>query len=547
VPIKSGYLSWNDVVFGTMRNQASITYAFPEGTSLIPWNELNPNEVQAVLTVSSSPFIRLSKALRYLLHYPYGCVEQTSSGVMPLAALRGLIRDGFIQEITLAETDKFLKPGIERLLSMQTDTGGFGYWPGDLQPSPWGTIYAASALTQAKAAGLDVPQDKLAKVMNYLKETVQKEARNDETFKGFASYVLALNNSFDENIFREVHRNLSRMPREAVLPFLHAARMGRYLPERELTDLTRRVLERRWETEGTTSFYARYREPAMALIVGSAILRDDPLVGRLAQQLLEGINRQGIWTSTSDTGWALLALGDYFKGRSFSQRPVGIILRQAGHPATMDLIEPNRSITVALDAESFLRSTELTLSADADVDLIYMLSLTFPRVDYASRGYEKGFRIRKTLENMDGSKEINVGDIVKVKLEIETEGDYTYLVLDDPLPAGLVAINSAIKTEERVGTKKRRFSDGGEEDGDEWDVWWEAGFYQFIPSFFEIREDRILVFKDRAWKGPYQYAYYARAVCEGEFVMPSTKIQLMYEPNTFSLTPVDKVVVKGRE
>jgi hypothetical protein len=286
----------------------------------------------------------------------------------------------------------------------------------------------------------------------------------------------------------------------------------------------------------------------MALLVGSAILRDDPLVGRLAQQLMEGMSRQGIWTSTSDTGWVLLALGDYFKGRSFSQRPASITLRQAGQPAVMEMIEPNQSITFALDAASFLRRPELTLSADADADLIYMLSLTFPRVDYASKGHEQGFKIRKTLENMDGSKEIKVGDIVKVKLEIEVEDHYSYLVIDDPLPAGLVAINSAIKTEERVGKKKKSSSEGSEgEEVDEWDVWWEAGYYQFIPSFFEIRDDRVLVFKDRAWKGSYQYAYYARAVCEGEFVMPSTKIQLMYEPSTLSLTPVDKVVIKGKE
>ena len=37
-----------------------------------------------------------------------------------------------------------------------------------------------------------------------------------------------------------------------------------------------------------------------------------------------------------------------------------------------------------------------------------------------------------------------------------------------------------------------------------------------------------------------------RAVCEGEFVMPSTKVQLMYEPDTASFTPVGKVVIEGR-
>ena len=82
----------------------------------------------------------------------------------------------------------------------------------------------------------------------------------------------------------------------------------------------------------------------------------------------------------------------------------------------------------------------------------------------------------------------------------------------------------------------------------DWDIWdFEGGFFQFVPSFFEIRTDRVLAFKDRAWRSHYQYSYYARAVCEGEFVMPSTKIQLMYEPDVASCTPMGKIVVRGRE
>jgi len=62
-----------------------------------------------------------------------------------------------------------------------------------------------------------------------------------------------------------------------------------------------------------------------------------------------------------------------------------------------------------------------------------------------------------------------------------------------------------------------------------------------------MRDDRVLAFRDRLWRGNYQYSYYARAVCEGEFIMPSTKIQLMYAPDTASFTPAQKVSILGRE
>ncbi len=37
----------------------------------------------------------------------------------------------------------------------------------------------------------------------------------------------------------------------------------------------------------------------------------------------------------------------------------------------------------------------------------------------------------------------------------------------------------------------------------------------FYPNFFEIREDRVLAFRDRVYPGKYRFEYYARAVCEG--------------------------------
>ncbi len=543
IPVKSGFLSWNDVVFGTMKGSAKIAYKFPDGAGRIKWSELNPDEVKALLTISGSPFLRMSKALGYLLQYPYGCVEQTSSGIIPLAGLRGLIKDGLIADMKSDETDKFLNSGIERLLSMQTNDGGFGYWPGDVRADMWGTIYAASALTQAKLAGFEIPSDKINKAMQYLKKAVNEEGKNDASFRGFASYILSMNGSLDEAVFRDIYKDIKNMPREGALLLLLAAKKGGYAPEKELSELAKTILEKPRDGKGYYSFYARYREPAISLIAGSAILKDDILIGRLAKELLGGINKHGTWTSTSDTGWSLIALGEYYKGKSFARDRINVTIKQEGRPETNIVLDPKDSYNYPLEAVSFLKNPEVTIDSEGDSDLSYMLSLTFPRVDYAANGYAKGFKIHKTIENTDGSSTIRTGDIVKVKINIEADDGYDYVVIDDPLPAGLVAINTAIKTEEKAGNDKQRT----DEDGylDYWD--YDGGFFRFTPNHFEMRDDRVLAFRNRLWRGNYQYSYYARAVCEGEFVMPSTKIQLMYEPDTASFTPVRKVSISGRE
>ena len=126
-------------------------------------------------------------------------------------------------------------------------------------------------------------------------------------------------------------------------------------------------------------------------------------------------------------------------------------------------------------------------------------------------------------------------------LNIEVKGlsynkPYSYVVLDDPLPSGLVAINSAIKTEEQV-----------DKQDDESSYWNSNGTYKLVPNFVEFKDDRVLVFKDRmSWNGIYQYTYYARAIMKGDFVLPSTKVQLMYSPQVSGFTPKDRIQISGR-
>ncbi|MFA7535698.1 MAG: MG2 domain-containing protein [Desulfuromonadales bacterium] len=546
LPVHSGRLIWEDNVFGAVKRSGSVRYNFPAGTEKISWSELNPDEVQVLLTVSGSPFLRLGEGLRYLLRYPYGCVEQISSGVLPLAGLRGLIRDGLLPGFDIEQTDKFLRSGIDSLFTMQTEEGGFGYWPGHRRPHLWGSVYATTAITLANRAGMDVPAERLGKAVHYLKEALGGEGKNDPTFKGFAAYLLALNGALDEPRFREMYGQIKDYPRQSALLLLMAGKISGLLPPSALPGLTRAALDRQWQWLEEDAFRSRYREPAIALLAATTLLpADDAVAGRLAQQLLRGVNQQGIWSSTSDTGWSLVALGEYFRGKSFAADGATVRLRAAGQPEMTATVGANEAHTFALDPRAFLASPQFTLATGQDRDLLYQLSLKFPRVDYAATGYQNGFRLHKTIENTDGGKVIRIGDVVKVTLNIDIEGnDFRYLVLDDPLPAGLVAINSALKTEEAVGK-----GGNGEDDQDAWH-WsdWDAEgrFYRFVPNFFEIRDDRVLAFKDRAWHGNYRYSYYARAVCEGEFVLPASKIQLMYEPATVSYTPVDKVIIEGR-
>lgn len=567
LPVNSGFVLGSGLQFGSFRKEAKVVYDLPKAVRELRWEDVGPDDVKVLLTVSGSPFLRMAPGLRYFLRYPYGCVEQTSSGVLPIAALRDILQKGLIPEITTAETDKFIKPGIERLFSMQVEDGGFGYWPGDRVTNKWGTIYAMNALTRAGLAGYELPKDRMDRALAYLREQIKNSGKEEYTFRGFAAYILALNKALEREQFSKVMENIDNQPREAVMLALMAAKTSRLLPDDQVRSRLRGVLERPWSLGRISDeFYARYREPAISLLAASMVFPGEEIAERLAAKLLGGMNQEGIWTSTSDSGWSLAALSEHFGGSKTGTQPAVVTVSQGGKALESFTVDPKGFRTIALDPREFVKSPTFLVTANNDQTLLYKLSLTFPRTDYARTGYFNGFEIHKTIKNTDGTNAIKVGDIVEVKLRINIKNPGgNYVVVDDPLPAGLVAINSAIKTEEQgaVAKKmKRAMRQAEEEEGGEgddlegefgegfgWNDWyWDPmGYYRFTPNFFEIRNDRVLAFRNQTWNGIYEYSYYARAVCEGEFQMPSSKIQLMYDPEVVAYTPQGKVVIKSNK
>ncbi len=137
-----------------------------------------------------------------------------------------------------------------------------------------------------------------------------------------------------------------------------------------------------------------------------------------------------------------------------------------------------------------------------------------------------------------------MGDLVKVVVVIEAAKPQRYVVLDDPLPAGLVAVNTALKTEQYLAPSAEESA--GDENGDALGYATMDGTMLFYPNFFEIRDDRVLAFRDRVYSGKYRFEYYARAVCEGHFLVPATKAAAMYSPGVNGYTAPSDLTVKAR-
>ena len=113
---------------------------------------------KATVEISSVPPMNLQKRLDYLIEYPHGCIEQTTSSVFPQLVLNQLMD---LDDYRKAQIDKNIKAGIGRLQNFQVNDGGFSYWPGEGQSDDWGTNYAGHFLLEAQNAGFNVSESML--------------------------------------------------------------------------------------------------------------------------------------------------------------------------------------------------------------------------------------------------------------------------------------------------------------------------------------------------------------------------------------------------
>jgi len=139
---------------------------------------------KAVIEFSTLPPMDFTGRLQYLIRYPHGCVEQTTSSAFPQLYLADIFDLTYDKK---QEMDKNIKKTIERLGDFQTPNGGMSYWMGQRTADDWGTSYAGHFMIEAQKKGYSLP---LTFINSWLKYQ-QKAARNWRASNRYYYYDLA--------------------------------------------------------------------------------------------------------------------------------------------------------------------------------------------------------------------------------------------------------------------------------------------------------------------------------------------------------------------
>ena len=147
----------------------------------------------ASFELSAVPPLNLDRHLNYLLRYPHGCLEQTTSAAFPQLYLNQLMQ---LSDKRQQQIQSHVSAAVEGMRKFQNAQGEFNYWPGGGSQNAWASIYAGHFLIEAKKAGYLVPPAMLSSWLTYQVSAAQRWEQavdtNDSHTQAYRLYVLSL-------------------------------------------------------------------------------------------------------------------------------------------------------------------------------------------------------------------------------------------------------------------------------------------------------------------------------------------------------------------
>jgi len=158
-----------------------------------------PGTNSGILEVSVVPPVDFGRRLKFLIRYPHGCIEQTTSAAFPQLYLADVMESN--ENLNKVTSDN-IKAAITRISKFALPSGGFGYWPNSTLENEWGSCYAGHFLLQAREKAYSVPDRLLKNWVRYERKTARRWTGNKyssewhkkslELTQAYRLYLLAL-------------------------------------------------------------------------------------------------------------------------------------------------------------------------------------------------------------------------------------------------------------------------------------------------------------------------------------------------------------------
>ena len=482
----------------------------------------SPVTLQGQLLLSGKPPLNLARYIRELKAYPYGCLEQTASGLFPslytnAAQLKALGIAGDTDEKRRAAVDT----GISRMLQMQRDNGGFALWDNNGPEEYWLTAYAMDFLVRAGEQGYSVPADAInrgnERLLRYLQDPGMMSVRySDDTqaskfaVQAYAGLVLARQQKAPLGALREIWERRSQAASGLPLLQLGIALKNMGDAGRSEQALTLALNTPRRDAQ---QWMADYGSPLRDNALMLSLLEENKLQPEAQNTLLTTLSEQAFgqrWLSTQESNALFLA------ARTLQDLP-GTWQAQtslADQPLTGD-----KAQTRNLDVDR-LSALQVTNSGDQPLWL-RLDSSGYPQT--APVPASNVLHIERQILGTDGQSKslssLRSGELVLVWLEVKASQNVPDTLVVDLLPAGLELEN------QNLANSSASLQDSGSEVQNLLNQMQQADI-----QHMEFRDDRFVAAVAVNQGQPVTLVYLARAVTPGTYQVSVPQVESMYVP-----------------
>ena len=506
------------------------------------------------LRASSSPLVVAEGLSDYLAEYPHGCTEQIVSQVFPIIGLSNL--DIYQQSDKANTALAHFNELASKLRARQSYSGGFSYWSNRQDDNFEVSIYVLHFLLDAQELGYPVPNDMLQSGMNYLDNALSRFAgQNVGAFSGqtqlslhnraHAIYLLTKRGVVTSNLIIDWLEDAKTVYQSQASKWESEA-MGAYIAASyalmQRSDEAQRLIQSYVIRNNTDTALQAISGEAPVLALNAQYLylvakHFPSLLDSIAPELLLSLT-EAIYAgqyNTLSASYGTLALGAYHAAAN-SANPQEVASDgdiQFGYVSK----DQERS-TEALSAQlkpfptvnyGAVASVADRISATLNGKALYYVDV---QAGFASElpaeAVKQGIEIQRSFVDEDGKvlSSLKQGEKATVRLRIRStdKANIDNVAIVDLLPGGFEVLRESVnRNSGPTGT-------------------WRGGVSS--SDHADIRDDRV-VFYTTVNKSIKEITYTIQATAAGEFVVPPSFAESMYDRNIKGQSVAGKFVVSA--
>lgn len=457
----------------------------------------------ATVEFSTMPPMDFSRRLQYLIQYPHGCVEQTTSSVLPQLFL------GDIFDLTYdkkKQIESNIKEGIIQLGYFQQPNGGLSYWVGESTADDWGTSYAGHFMIEAEKKGYVLPLTFKNNWLKYQKQAARDwrpsyRSYNSDLAQAYRLYTLALSGNADLASMNRL-REFSEISNEAKWRLAAAYALAGQKEASNSISKTANINfvppKYNYYTYGSVD-----RNRAMAL--ETMVLTKNSKTRELAQYIAKDLSSNR-WMSTQTTAYSLLAMAKMVTANGGKALNISYTIN--GKTETIN----SKSAIAQRDLKVIDGTNNLTINNNKD-NIVYVRVLNSGKLPLGEEIAEnRGLSISVQYKDLKGNKidvsRLQQGQdfVANVSVSNMKNESVQNVALTEIFPSGWEIINT-------------RFTEFGDATNNQ-------------ARYTDIKDDRVNFYFDLPEKGKHStktFNVMLNASYLGTYYLPGIQAEAMYD------------------